>query len=249
MVDLTGILSFFSDNLLNFAVIFIIIFAIYYLFFRGEKKDKFKPLILAKEVRKDLKSLFDLTEETFGYGKSLYIGSRFAGFVLNSIFINYYDRIEDTIKIAKLKEKYPEAKELVEKKYKELEHKPFYAFKICGKGKVSRFMASWFDIGIKYILVDKSIIEEDLQNFKINPYSQPSQFLDVYIFSSAGKKFIDDIAYKIALEQQLESFANWIPKMTFHEIEQAKGKASLDSLEQIYEKRKKESIDELIKKG
>lgn len=244
------IINFFVQNIIYIVIAIGVIYLAYTYLYKPGKEDKYKQLNISKEVKKDLKGLFDITGVSVGYGKTLYIGSIMSGFVLKQIFINYYDKKEITAKVNKMLKKYPEAEELLKDKFKKEipeEPKVFYGFKVCGKSFFRRLLANLLDIGVITYLVDKELVTETELSYNINPYSQPTKFLDIYIYSSIGKKAVEEIVFKIEREQVLGALVNFTPKLTFLELEQAKSKAQLEILEEINKKKRKEMIEEIKK--
>jgi hypothetical protein len=249
------VVTWASSNLILVAVIIGAVVIVLYFLFKPKKEEKYKQLVLAKEIKKDLKSLFNMTEQSVGYGKDLYIGSRFIGFVLNSVFINFYYKnnpkkqkpmLDVTAKAETMKKKFPEATDIVEANIKKegLDYKVCLGFKVCGKSRFSRLLAL-FGFGIKYYIVDQEILDESTLAFNINPYSQPTRFLDVFIFSNVARKVVEEIAFKITREQELNSMVNFLPKLTFHELQQAKNKSTMDLFEDMNKKRRKEQLEQI----
>lgn len=246
---LSTVLNWIMANIPLIAVIGIVIaFIVWYFFMRGSTESKYKPVVLEKEIHNDLNEVFKLTQEPIGYGKTLYIGSRQAGFVMKSIYVNFFKtkgktNIKRTINVTKLTKKHPSTKEVLDTKGMKI----FYGFRVCGRSKVERFLANFFDIGTRIFLVDKDIVDETESTYNINPYSKPTRYFGVWIYSNAGKLVVDEIAFKVNQQQMLDSMVNYLPKLSFHELEQSKSKAQLDIFEEMQKQKRKDQLEQIKK--
>lgn len=242
-------ISFIARNLPYIAIaVGFVIFLFWIVSKYSKSEDKFKPIVLEKEIKKDFNEVFKLTQEPVGYGKTLYIGSRQAGFVMKSIYVNFYIKkdkpeLKRTANVTKLIKKHPSVKEVMNTQ----EAKIFNGFKVCGKSRVSRFLANFFDIGTRIFLVDKEIVTETESTYNVNPYSTPQLYFGIWIYSNIGRKLVDEIAYKVNQMQMLDSMVNYLPKLSFHELEQSKQKAQFDIFEEMQKKKRKEQLEEIKK--
>lgn len=245
----SGVINFIMSNLVYIIIVVGVVGFIIWLFTSKEKEAKFKPVDLKKEIRKDFDNLFSLSGQNIGFGKNLYIGSVFVGFVLKQIHLNYYKTLANTVKINVLKKKInnKEAEEIIDKNNADLKPTKFLAYRTCGKSFIARLLANLLGVGVKIFLVDKSLIKETETAYIINPYSQPERFLGVHIYSRIGYNVIENMSYKIQAEQKLDAMVNFIPRLTWLEVEQAKGKAKLDAMEEIFAKKRKEQLEQIVK--
>jgi len=122
-------------------------------------------------------------------------------------------------KIAKLEESLREyEKELIaakeEAKNQKLES--IYCFKIYGMGILNRLLAQ-FNYGMRYYLVDESFVNQTEGEVVINPTAEHTNFLGCIIFSNNAREIVENIAFKINRESELESFINFLPKMEYLE--------------------------------
>lgn len=238
--------DWFATNWLLLLFIIGGIAAAVYFFYKPVKEPEYKKLNIEKEIKKHIKNVFDLTEENIGYGKTLYVGSRDAGFIIKSIHINQYQTLTETAQIADFLKKHPETAEIVEKSNEKV--KALYklmGFQVCGRGRIKRVLAQ-LGIGISYFLIEDILIKETETSFNINAYSQPVKSCGVWIFSSVGRSMIDEIAYKITDEQRLEALINTIPRSLFlSDLDHAKEKSSIDLLEDIKHARRAEELDRI----
>ena len=233
-----------------YAVILVIMAAAFIMFWwlsKNQKKEEhYKPVVLEQEINKYIKSEFDLTAESIGYGKTLYIGSRDAGFVLKSIFMNQYPTWEETKNVNALKRKYPSTTEKLDKENKIINI--LHGFEVCGKGRLNRIMANLFGYGITIYLIDKPLVEINESSVNINPYSKPIKMFGTWIFSDWGLQELEEIAFKIKHEQHLDAMVNIIPKSIFlGDINAGKEKASYDMLEEVNKERRKEQLEQIKK--
>lgn len=245
---LSTAINFIASNLPLIAIAVIVVAVIIWYFTKDNKESKFKPVVLEKEIKKDFNEVFKLTQEPIGYGKTLYIGSRQAGFVMKSIYVNFYmanekPLLKRSVNVTKLVKKHPSVNEVMEKKNMKI----FHGFRVCGRSRISRFLANFFDIGTRIFLVDNEIVEETESTYNVNPYSTPQLYFGVWIYSNVGKKLVDEIAYKVNQMQMLDSMVNYLPKLSFHDLEQSKQKAQFDIFEEMQKKKRKEQLEEIKK--
>lgn len=249
MADIIAeIMAWLSVNWLFIMVVIGGFAAIIWYFGKPKGEEKYKKLDIEKEIKRHLAATFSLTEENIGYGKTLYIGSRNAGFILKSIYINQYEKLTDTVRIAKLKAQADYAKEFIEESNKDLTvmHK-MMGFQVCKKGRISQILAQ-LGFGVEYFLIEVSLVSETETSFNINPYSQPIKSCGVWIFSNTGRVMVDEIAYKISDEQRLETLINTIPRSLFlTDLDHAKDKSGFDMLEDVRRAKRQEELERIKK--
>lgn len=186
------------------------------------KGETYRKVPLAKQVKSEMAEMFKTSEQNMGIGRKLMIGANKVGVILKMIDYNRGIKTLDDI----------------------AGENSFYAFKVCKSNPVSRGLAQ-LGIGVKYYLVDKKYCRETAQEIVISPYTQFSNFIDVMVFSEEGKDVIKDIAYKITLENTLESVANYIPKMESLEVSQARFAGKMDIMDKITEERMKRKVEDI----
>lgn len=254
-----SIMQFFNQYYAIILVIFGALFLfVWWLSKQGEKTQQYKAVILEKEINKYLNNVFNLTKEAIGYGKTLYIGSRDAGFVLKSIFINQYPTWKETkdknTTVKNRKEimlKYPETRQIFDNYDQDENNKPINilsGFETCKRGRINRFLANLFGYGIDIYLIDQKLVEINESSININAYSKPVMMFGVWIFSDWGKEELEEIAFKLHHEQMLEQFVNVIPKSIFlGDLQAGKEKATYDMLEEVNKEHKKEQLEQIKK--
>jgi len=215
----------------------IVVFITWYLV-KPKPKEELKHISLFKEVRKDMKELFSVAEEKLGYGKTLSIGIQKIGYILKMINFNWRNVKGNPIKELKLK--------ALEKEKPQTSSKQFYGFKVCQKGFVNKALANILGIGIKYYLIDKELCTINPFDVVINPLSQYTNYLGIMIFSNVGEQIISNVAYKKTLENTLEAMVNYIPKMSFIELQQSKFAGRLDKLTKLEKQKYKDRLENLI---
>jgi hypothetical protein len=91
-----------------------------------------------------------------------------------------------------------------------------YCFKVRGTGIMSQVLA-YFNFGLRYYLVDKDFVTQSAGEVIINPTAEHTNFLGVIIFSSKAREIVENIAFKINRENELEALINFLPKMEYLE--------------------------------
>ena len=267
MPDLNDIVAFLTDNLYIIIAMAVIIF-FFFKFWKQSGESKYKPVILAREIRHLMDEAFSINQEKHGYGKTLFIGSRDSGYILQSIefpFIEEFkislkDNIDyknqlKLIKEAMKQNKYTEEfyseklallKKDHENKINTIKNK-FFGFKTCGKGRIKRIMAM-LGIGLNYFIINKNLIEETDSSFWVTYESRPELYLGIWVYDNPAKRYLDHETFKINREQELNSMINYLPKLAYHDLELSKNKASLEYMAELDQAKKKGMIENM-KKG
>jgi len=236
------ITQIFQYNIAGIPIIIIagVIAFLFYFLYKPKKEDQYRKISLSKEVKREIKQIFDISEENLGYGKSLTIGPTKIGYIYKMINFNW----SDIHKGNPTSEQEVKADELQKLKPENIQ-KQFYGFKVGKKGLVNKVMVNLFGKGTKYYFVDKELVTLNPLEVVINPYSQYVNFIDIIVFSEAGKGIISDIAFKLTLEQTLEDLLNYLPKMSYLELKQSKFAGKLDKLTEVESEKYKKRLETL----
>ncbi len=240
--DITSIVSsFFEASILGipiWLILGIIIFVITE-FYKPKKEEKYREISLTKEVRREMNELFKVAQENLGHDKILSIGPIKVGNIVK--MINYNFKKEKPLKKRGRKPKEDKDKP----KLKERDGK-FYGFKVIKNDFISKVKARILDTGHKFYIVEQSLCQTGPFQVTINPYSQYTNFVDVMIFSEAGKEIIKDIAYKLTLENTLESMVNYVPKLSFLELAQSKFAGKMDKMNEMQRKQYDQRLEKMM---
>ena len=192
---------------------------------RTTKKEKFKRHDTAKEIREDLNFL----AKTFGtvVNKRLDTGLTKSRFVLRQfpILWDINTTLRQNIKEARHLRAYlkanPKKRELdkegkptgrIKKEFEEL-----YALKVCGVGIINKTLAK-VNIGTHFILIPRHLIDMSKDTLNIKPMAQPQTQFGIVIYSVSGREYIENIAYKLNRESELDELRNYIPKQNYLEV-------------------------------
>lgn len=252
--------------LTDIPIVYIIIFGFIiigvFLYFRkqGSKEESFKRMSIYKSIKANSEKLCDIAEEDYGLGRNLKIGARDIGRVITAVYFNWYtDITKDDIKepefLKQISENLKTNNALEKLKALVVDNTnnktrvavPFYLFKVSGSGFVAALFAR-LGLGVKYYYVDKTLVSFSPFDIVINPNCSPTPFLDVVIFSEAGREVITDMAFKLSLENVLDELLNYTKKQTWLEVKQAENAAGLDVLAAAEIEKKKNLIEEMKKK-
>ncbi len=254
--NVTGVIEwFFQASIFGFPVWLAVGLIVYVIseFYKPPKEEQYRKISLVKEVRRELNELFKTSEETIGQDKTLSIGPVRVGSILKMINLNKGNKI--FTKLKKKKKKEPKEKEEKETKEIKKEEKPkkkpkeqpnFYGFKVVKNDIVSKLMAQILNKGYKVYLVEQSLCSIGPMDIVITPYSQYDNFIDVMIFSEAGKEIIMDIAYKLTLENTLEEMVNYVPKMSFLDSQQSKFAGRVDKMSDLEKQKYKDRLKSIL---
>ncbi len=223
----------------NWLIIGIFVFALI-IILRQTKQEKFKRHDTSKEIKQDL----DFLIKTFGtpVNKRLDTGLTKSRFILRQIPIlwDINTTLRQNIKESRHLRAYlksnPEKQELdeqgkptgkIKKEFEEL-----YGLKVCGVGIVNRTLAT-FDFKTHFILIPKHFIDLSKDTINIKPLAQPQTQFGVVIYSMSGREYIENIAYKLNRESELDEIRNYIPKQNYLEVKTASAVARARERAQI----------------
>lgn len=262
---LSDIVNFLAENWLLIAIMIGVIFIIMKLL-KSAKKSEYKPVVLSKEIKGLLKEMFDINQEKHGTGKTLFIGSRDSGYIMQSIEFPYHqklkialkDNLEYKKKLAQLQEEKAnhDLDEFYDVKIAELQEDyknqstervdKFFGFKTCGKGRIKRLLAN-FGIGLHFYIVNKKLITETHDSFYITYESRPEMFLGVWVFDNIAKDFLEFEAMKINREQELDSMENILGRIIYHDLDMSKEKAEMTAFKEWKKESRKSMIEDMKK--
>lgn len=226
------------------AVIGIVFFLIYKM--KGSGKPKFKRMSLTKEIKLEFDRLYNQ------YNEKINKPMRAGGFMRVGYAIGFFPlfwdkRIEfkKNMEANKLYKKYL-------KKHPELFNKDgklrqdveeMVCIKTCGKNKISQFLAKTFGFKTSYRIVpsDKYTVNE--KELQIDMFMNPSYFFGVTVYSKTGKDYIENIAYKLNRQNELDEFVNQIPKQNYLEVSTASSVAKARESAQIEKEKYKGQIE------
>ncbi len=194
---------------------------------RTTSKDKFKRRDTAKEIKLDLEFL----SKTFGtpVNKRLDTGLTKSRYILRQfpILWDINTTIRQNIKQSRHLRAYlksnPAKKEIIDGKETgriKKEFEELYALKVCGVGIINETLAK-INIGTHFILIPNNLIDLSKDSINIKPMAQPQTQFGVVIYSSSGREYVENIAYKLNRENELDEFVNYIPKQNYLEVKTA----------------------------
>lgn len=272
MPETTDILHWLNENAFILIIIVGVLFAFYWLA-KKNKGDKYKPVVLAKELKKYMKELFSLAEIK-KINRPLFRGSEENGYVIAAFKVPFKESLSKSLEaekkykssLRKIKKEmldHPEVVEFYNKQLEELKNEykkktadkehDIVIMKVISKKKLKRFVQKAFneiglEIGVHYLIINDSQILIDATGYYISWKAKPSNYLGIWVFDNPSKKYIDDVVYKINSEQQLDSMVNYLPKLSYHDLEQSKNKAALEFMAE-QEKAKRKALTDELKKG
>ena len=248
----------------NWLLIAIVIFIIVFIIKLLKGKDKgFRKRDLKKEVKANMNKLF----KTFGMDRKLStndqlrIGFNLVGRIKRAC--NYYwvdyQEIAEKGKGKDKKELKLSAKEMLvieaivsgkktkrKKKYRRTLYE-FYTFEVYKDnlfGKI-RYLLNW---NPEFFLIKSEFVDVTGNIFHADSLVQYSNFLNVWVFSKMGRDVIEDIAYKISREIELEEMINFMPKQTYVETSTAQMVAKSREKAKIERDKYSSQRDDLITK-
>lgn len=218
---MSSIINFIMGNIWFFVLLGIIIFVAVY-FIRRRKEDKFKRLSVAKEIKKELDFLYKIFYNPAN--KELSSGLVRKAFVLGYLDV-YWDKNTSLInnlkannQLKKYVKSHPEIKQkdgTFKKDYEEM-----YLFKTCGLSAFSKIKAR-FGLGTTYIIIPKRLVKENKDEININPMVQPSTFYKIVIYEKSARDWLENNAYKMTRQEELEELVNYVPKSAYLETSNA----------------------------
>lgn len=222
-----------NSTFLGVPTIFIIaILAIVILFvWKAKPREQKAPHVdLKKEVKKDLES-YELTP----LKKPLRAGFQNIGYAIGYANL-FYDK---TLPLAANIKRNKQAKEATNTT-KDVE--THYLIKYCKNNFIAKSMAK-LGLAGKFMILPTEAVSNLFNEVNIEPYSQPTYFLDIAVYGRNAKNFIENIAFKLNRQAELEELAGWIPKMNYLETNIAGAVAKAREKAQIEKEKYKGQIE------
>jgi len=243
-------------QILGIPVIFIFIglgLLMFFLWKRKGKEDTFKRLNTTKEIKKDIDALIGLNNYPANFW--LKTGTTNVGYVLKSVRINWSKEksLKKNLKDNKEKTELEKIKAIItDKPKKSKEPKKAFIFKIASTNLVRRKLQKLLDkmgisLGLKYCIVDDSLLTFSDYNAVINPYCVPIRYFGMWCYSNDGMNFVETIAIKLKHQLTIDELVNTVPKQTYLEIKQAKDMEQLNALTKIKKDKEKRMLEDISK--
>lgn len=99
---------------------------------------------------------------------------------------------------------------------------PMYAFKICGTAIVNKILARLFNYGIDWFVLEKEQVNFEPSRITLSADFQRRKPNEVFVFSKAGKKLVQDVSYEVERENIWQETANQIPRAVHFDTEASK---------------------------
>lgn len=121
-----------------------------------------------------------------------------------------------------------------------------YMLKFCSNSLISKLAARLLGFGTEWALFDKGQLKFEVDRVQLTANLQIRTPYDVFVFSEAGKKRLEDISFGADREAQLQAIANQTSKVNFFDTElgrQIEIKREESRLEAEKRRRQSESHD------
>jgi len=205
------------------AWVFVIIFILILIWILRPKDKPFQRKDTVKEIKKEFDNLFKAYSTPIN--KRLDVGSTKNRYIFKSIPI-FWDKNISILKnlqtdrqLRRFLKANPVKKDGVTgglvKEYEEL-----ICYKVSGHGIFLRALGS-VNFGISYILIPRELVNESKDVVVIDPTANPSYFFGTTIYNQSGREFLENLVYKFNRKNELDEFANQIPKQNYLEVNTA----------------------------
>jgi hypothetical protein len=216
------------------------------------KVEKYKEIILSKEIEKEIKDLLEVSgNKIFRERRNLRSGFNVIGRITRAVEFNWNletDEAKNPKPVIKTTEQ-KDAEELRNEIAKEDPPNNFFLFEVM-KNDIIGKIKFIFNKGMKYFLVDRQFIDESPLEYIINPSAQHIRYFgEVYIFSTMGKNIIMNLADKMTLQQVLQEQVNFVPRMTFLEVKTARFSQRARELASIEQNKYESRVENLDKES
>jgi len=223
-VDVFGLILNYIFSPIGLVLITILAGIFIYAKYYAGKEKGYKTQKLDKTIQRDMKDII----QTTGIAQKkrlLRVGFIIIGKIESLSKVLYYPEKDKFI--PKTEEKGRKVKKILERQTTERkgDETPieFIEIQTIPIGIIWELL-KYFGIGFKYFLIEKEFCNdvEMNQDIIISENTQFWRVAGINVFSDAGRKFVETIAFKNIYSQILESELNYIPRLTFLEIAQGK---------------------------
>lgn len=192
------------------------------------KEPKFEKKEIKKEFKKENNELF--SSLSIKANKTLRLGYNTIGFVMEYVTFKEKPRLA-----------------LIKGKLKLVEDKTAIKKDILGlkvrNNNILWWLLSKLGIGIKYYFIDKDLTTDSDNEIIINQNAEFTIFNGVTIFSNQAREVVENIAFKINREAELEELINYIPKMNYLETTTSQIVARLREKAEIEKEKYRGQVD------
>lgn len=124
----------------------------------------------------------------------------------------------------------------------ESRRKNVYLLKVIKDNLISVMINKVMPFGVTYYMVDDDMLDITSEEITINNSADHTNFCGVQIFSKSAREAVENIAFKINREAELEAWINYIPKMEYLETDVSRiASAKREDLKLYQEKYKSQS--------
>lgn len=99
---------------------------------------------------------------------------------------------------------------------------PMYMFKVCEANIIKKLLARFLNIGIDWMLFNKEQIMNKDDKIYLTANFQRRMPFDVFVYSQAGLKLVEDISFGVERENIWQETANQIPRAVHFDTEASK---------------------------
>lgn len=209
MVTTADIMNFLEQNIVVIAIV-VFALAVLYLFLR-RNPGKYKRISLEQEIKKELDFLYNQFSNPVN--RLCYAGMVKMGVIMGE-FPVYWDSSVSFIMNLKRNRQF----EKYIRKHGEVQPdvKEFKCFKIHKSGRFNRIKAL-LGFGTSYHLVPNKLITSNKDYIVLDSHINPSTLYKVVIYDKSGRDLIENMAYKMSRQEELEELVNYIPKSAYLE--------------------------------
>ena len=125
--------------------------------------------------------------------------------------------------------------------------KTIYLFEIGGKDPLKQFLQRFLRIGIKLFVVPSDLVTLKNNYFCIGELSDINTFGNICFISTLSKKYIENLAWAKAREDELEENINYAKKVSYYSMKQGLGIERLEKLASLEKKKWDSKVEDLVK--
>ncbi|MGQ4876136.1 MAG: hypothetical protein ACP6IY_18880 [Promethearchaeia archaeon] len=123
----------------------------------------------------------------------------------------------------------------------------FYLFEIGSKNLIEQKIQKFLRIKIKLFIVPANLVNFKNGYFCIEELSDINVFGNICFISSVAKKYIENLAWAKAREDELEENINYAKKVSYYSMRQSLGIERLEKLAELQRKKWEAKIEDLVK--
>lgn len=179
------------------------------------KQKEFKRISLEKEIRKDMD--MNYARSGIKINKPIRIG----GFVNAGYAVGFYNDTWDLNAPLRARLQWKEKVKAQVQAKAEPKMIEMVVFKCCFNDPVRKVMGIMFGFKTYYMTLPSQYYKVNAKEIILHPGLNKTDFFNVVVCTKSAREYVENIAFKVNRKNELDEFANTVPKQNYLELSTA----------------------------